>query len=302
MKKQILCLMSLAFLLSGCGNVQASISNGSDKVMTIGDKTYTKEEEYNYVKKSSGPSITMQLIQNEIYDKEIKVDKKIRKEASDLYKEQKKSTKNIEEQIKIAGYKDKEDYMNKAIIPSIQSQKLLEKYFADNQKEIQKHYKPSMAKVIECKSEKDAKKAIKDLKSKKSIKSVVKKYGHESSSFTGEESVVSTNSSMLPTRLINTLTETKDMGLIDEVFANENDEIKSYFVAILVSNDYEKNISKYSEELNSDESLSEECLVYYLDKYDFEVHDQEIFDYLRYNNPKFLVSHPELAEQPDEAK
>ena len=302
MKKQILCLMSLAFLLSGCGNVQASISNGSDKVMTIGDKTYTKEEEYNYVKKSSGPSITMQLIQNEIYDKEIKVDKKIRKEASDLYKEQKKSTKNIEEQIKIAGYKDKEDYMNKAIIPSIQSQKLLEKYFADNQKEIQKHYKPSMAKVIECKSEKDAKKAIKALKSKKSIKSVVKKYGQESSSFTGEENVVSTNSSMLPTRLINTLTETKDMGLIDEVFANENDEIKSYFVAILVSNDYEKNISKYSEELNSDESLSEECLVYYLDKYDFEVHDQEIFDYLRYNNPKFLVSHPELAEQPDEAK
>ena len=31
-------------------------------------------------------------------------------------------------------------------------------------------------------------------------------------------------------------------------------------------------------------------------KYNFEVHDQDIFDYLRSNNPEYLVNHPELAE------
>ena len=50
------------------------------------------------------------------------------------------------------------------------------------------------------------------------------------------------------------------------------------------------------ENLSSSSDFSTQCLVYYLNKYNFTVHDQTIFDYLRENNPEYLVEFPELSE------
>ncbi len=42
--------------------------------------------------------------------------------------------------------------------------------------------------------------------------------------------------------------------------------------------------------------MAKSCLVYYLTKYDFEVFDQELFDYYKQNTPEYLVTHPDLME------
>ena len=50
------------------------------------------------------------------------------------------------------------------------------------------------------------------------------------------------------------------------------------------------------ENLSSSSDFSTQCLVYYLNKYNYTVHDQTVFDYLRENNPEYLVEFPELSE------
>ena len=38
---------------------------------------------------------------------------------------------------------------------------------------------------------------------------------------------------------------------------------------------------------------------YYLKKYNFEVHDQDVFNNLKANNPEYLVSRPDLSKSDD---
>lgn len=108
--------------------------------------------------------------------------------------------------------------------------------------------------------------------------------------------MITTKTSGVPTRLVKTLYNQSNTGLVDEVFTSDDEDSNTAYVAILQTNSYSKLVSKLKDSLSSDSDLSSECMKYYLKKYNFEVHDQDIFDYLRSNNPEYLVNHPELAE------
>ena len=295
MRKQFLCAMSLALVLSGCSQAFTTIQSGDEEIMTIGKTTYTKADEYNYQKKSNGPTNVVQLALNEIYEKEIGLDDAMKKEAQEQVKESQDSVENFEKQVKSLGYKDIEDYTNRVAIPSVQSKRLIEKYMKDNKKEVKKQFKPSLAYIIECDNEDNAKKALKALKEKKDLNEVREQFGKTDSMITSDVQFVSTNSQDLPTRLINTLSSSKDKGVVDEVFSNDNPDQPAFYVAVLESNDYDKNLKQFAKNLSDNSSLSEDCLIFYLDKYKFEVHDQDLFDYFKANNPNYLVTRPDLA-------
>lgn len=299
MKKQALGILSCVLLLSGCSSASATISNNDEKLMTIGSTTYTKGDEYELLKSSNGANMTVELIRQEILNKEIGVDDDIKKAAQEKYNTFEKTTKDLETQIKNAGYKSKEDYIEKVLVPSVQSEKLTEKYFTDGKDEIKKKYKPSVAKILKCQDEKTAKKALEAIKKDTKLEDVYKEYSTESSTYKNEDTLVTTSSTDLPTRLVNTLASEKKTGVIDEVFTadDKNSADKSAYVAILVDNDYDKILDKIKENLSSSSTISKETLVYYLKKYDFKVYDQTIFDYLKSNNPAYLVEYPELAEE-----
>ena len=237
----------------------------------------------------------VQLALNEIYEKEIGLDDAMKKEAQEQVKESQDSVENFEKQVKSLGYKDIEDYTNRVAIPSVQSKRLIEKYMKDNKKEVKKQFKPSLAYIIECDNEDNAKKALKALKEKKDLNEVREQFGKTDSMITSDVQFVSTNSQDLPTRLINTLSSSKDKGVVDEVFSNDNPDQPAFYVAVLESNDYDKNLKQFAKNLSDNSSLSEDCLIFYLDKYKFEVHDQDLFDYFKANNPNYLVTRPDLA-------
>lgn len=294
MKKQLLCAMSLALVLSGCSQAFTTIQSGEEEIMTIGKTTYTRGDEYNYQKKSNGPTNVVQLALTEIYEKEVGLDDAMKKEAKEQVKESSSSVENFDKQIKALGYKDLEDYTNRVAVPSVQSKRLIEKYMTDNKKEVKNQFKPSLAYIIECDNEDNAKKALKALKEEKDFKEVREQFGKKESMITEDVQFVSTNSQDLPTRLINSLSASKETGVIDEVFSNDNPDQPAFYVAVLESNDYDKNLKKFAENLSST-TLSEDCLIFYLDKYQFEVHDQDLFDYFKANNPNYLVTRPDLA-------
>ena len=300
MKKASVIALCSVLLLTGCSGATATISDKSDAIMTIGDTTITKEDEYKSLKISNGSDLTMELVKQAIYKKEVKVTKKMKKNAKSTLKSYEESMSNFEEQLKSLGYSSKKQYMNKVLIPSLQAEALTKKYFTAAKKDIQSTYKPSKAQIIQCENKANAKKALKAIQNGEDISSVAKQYMVDQATYSGEETLVTTQSSDLPTRLINKLYKAKKTGVINEVFDNTSSGTSYAYVAVLVNNDYDEIKSDVIDTLSSEDDITESCLIYYLKKYNFEVHDQDIFDDLKTNNPNYLVSRPDLAESDDD--
>ncbi|WP_276931364.1 hypothetical protein [Dubosiella newyorkensis] len=297
MKKSLaMPLMLSALLLSGCSSEHTtSITDANEKVMTIGDVSVTKGQEYDLLKTSNGPVQVITMAQNVIYDKEVPVNEEMKKQAEDQFKLIAENNEKVVDQIVNLGYKDKQDYIDKVLLPSVQAQALMKKYFVDDAETIELQYKPSIAQVIQCDTKENANQALQALKDGKTAQEVAEQYGLDSSSYTGSEELVTTNDSALPTRLINALNSASEAGVMPEVYETE-DSNTAYYVAVLVSNDYDENVDRIADTLGSDSSMAKSCLVYYLTKYDFEVFDQELFDYYKQNTPEYLVTHPDLME------
>ena len=297
MRKKIIALAAAGILLTGCGTVQTSVSDGSEKIMTIGNKTYTKNDEYNLIKMVQGPTLALQGAQKMIYDKEVGTGDDIKKEAQEMYDQYAGAVAGFEDSLKQYGYKDKEDYMNSVVIPSIQAQKLLEKYMDEAKDTLRATYKPTVAAVIACSNEDNAKKALEALKNGENPAAVGSQYAAEGASYTGTEQVISTLNTDLPTRVINALNEATQPGILDEVFTTDTStDNKTYYVAQLISQDYGANLKKITEALGKDKQINSDCVVFYLTKYKFEVHDQYVFDYFKATNPEYLVTRPDLAK------
>ena len=291
MKKTPILFVCAAMMLTGCSGATATIKDKDETIMTIGDTKYTKGDEYELLKVSTGTDLTMELVKQAIYKQEVKVTKEMKEKAQEQVDNYKENMENFDKQIQSLGYKNSKQYMNKVLIPSLQASELTEKYFTDAKKDIQKTYKPSKARIIQCENKATAKKALKALKSGTDPEEVAQQYMIDSATYS--------KTTDLSTRLINKLSKAKKAGVIDEVFTNESSGNTYAYVAVLVSNTYKDIKDEVYTTLSSDDDITKECLVYYLKKYNFEVHDQDVFNNLKANNPKYLVSRPDLSESDD---
>lgn len=300
--KQLTILSCCGLLLAGCSGAATNVTDSGEKLMTIGKVTYTKGDEYQLIKKVNGASLTLQAAQKLIYDQEIGETDEVKKEAQEMYDSYASSTEGFEDQLKSYGYADAQDYITTVLVPSIQSQKLVEKYFEEAKEEIETEYKPVLASIIQCDSEDNANKAKAALEEGQDAGKVAGEYAKEGATYTGAQQVVTTLDTTLPARLLNMLQETTETGVLPEVFSDDTaTDDKSYYVAVLDSKDYDANIEAIISALSSNSTVSEQCVTYYLKKYDFNVHDQFIFDYFKANNPQYLVSRPDLAENAEAA-
>lgn len=299
MKKTPILFVCAVMMLTGCSGATATIKDKDETIMTIGDTKYTKGDEYELLKISTGSDLTMELVKQAIYKQEVKVTKEMKEKAQEQVNNYKENMENFDKQIHSLGYKNSKQYMNKVLIPSLQASELTEKYFTDAKKDIQKKYKPSKARIIQCENKATAKKALKALKSGTDPEEVAQQYMIDSAKYSGKETLITTKTTDLSTRLINTLSKTKKAGVIDEVFTNESSGTTYAYVAVLVSNTYKDIKDDVYTTLSSDDDVTKACLVYYLKKYNFEVHDQDVFNNLKANNPEYLVSRPDLSKSDD---
>ncbi len=293
MKKTAILLLSGLLLLSGCSAKTADISDQGTVLFTVGEKSLTKGNEYSFLKSSQGAEMTMELVRQSILDEEIGRNEEITAAAQSQFDTFMEGNPDFENQVIAAGYKDKQEYIDKTIIPSVQQEKLMSKYFTDAKKDIQKSFKPSVAKILECADADTAKKALEELKKGTDTQTVYDTYKSEATTYGNSDTFVSTSSN-LPDRLINTLSKAKEPGVVDEVFTFEDGTSTSAYVAILTSNTYEDIMDQITANLSSEPTVTSDCFVYYLKKHKFEVHDQEVFDYLKNNYPQYLYQFPEL--------
>ena len=61
-----------------------NIKDKDETIMTIGDTKYTKGDEYELLKISTGSDLTMELVKQAIYKQEVKVTKKMKEKEKGL--------------------------------------------------------------------------------------------------------------------------------------------------------------------------------------------------------------------------
>ncbi|MGM9961249.1 MAG: hypothetical protein ACI32F_08090 [Allobaculum sp.] len=298
MKKPLAALLA-GLMLAGCsGTAATTVTDGSETLMTIGDKTYTFNDEYQCLKDSSaGASAVIFLANQPIYDAEVGRTDEILEEAQKRLEDY-SSSEGFEEQIKSIGFADNQDYLERALIPSVQSSYLFEKYLTDNKDAIIEEYDPVLVSIIETDSEDNANKALQALKDGQDAGKVSAQYASEDATYKGTEQIILATDTTLPTTLLNAILDAGKDGVLDQVFTNDTStDDKIYYVANVVSTDYDANLSKIKSALMSNQTVQTEMQIYYFKKYDFEVHDQAVYDYYKGMNPEYLVNRPELYEK-----
>lgn len=293
MKKlaMLLCCAAMLTTLSGCKDAVANISNGSEVLIQVGKTKITNEDLFKSLKKTSGATTTIQLVQDALAELEgITLTDELKKEAEADLKETKKEyggDKAFAEALAGAGFADDQDYLERVSYPDLLKGELLDKYLKENEEKMLNQYHPIKAKVIEFDSQSKADKALADIKNGADLATVFKNYGAEKATLKGVETIYHAESSLANTVYTRMTTTTKE-GIIKEVLADQSES--KWYIAEITNNDPTSMVDEIFDELKvSATSLSTSMLETYLKKHNFKLYDIDIYNDVKTNYPSYLV-------------
>ncbi len=302
-KTKLVCILGASLALSGCGNAYANISHGGDVVATVGDVTITDGDLYPQMKASSGAEYTLTMIRQKIYEAEIEVTDEMREQAEEEYDSVATQAESyydmtMEEYIQRLGYADKDEYIEKVILPNIEQTELNKKYFDENNEEFLSDYQPAVARILATTDQDQASQALDALNDGEDFEAVSEEYG-DTTTYDGSEQLYYTDSG-LPSVVLSKLAEQSEGNtLINEVIVDST--TGTYYIAYLVSNDYETIQDQIVDALAENTSITSDTMVYYLKKYNFTVYDTDVFNTIRTSYPQYLVQRPDIAEANSES-
>lgn len=306
-KKTALSVLMMSSILTGCAGAQTSVKKGDSTLFRVGDTIVTKQQIYDTVKYNKGASYSIEKIKEKIEKLEIKdedqMNKKVKKRIDILYKQYEEyygKEESFESQIRTSGYKDVDEFKKKVLRPQVLEELLIEKYANKRVDKYLKQYKPVIAKVLAVEGEDAAKEAAKELKSGASWDDVYTKYASQSSSYQNTKKVLTTSNSDLNPDDIKTLYKNKKAGVMTKVYSPSNSDSTTRYLINVISCDVtsDEYYADFINQLKSlDSNFEKNLWKHYLKKHNFEVHDQDIFNIIRVDNPEYLYQYPKLSEE-----
>lgn len=301
-KKTALSVLMMSSILTGCAGAQTTVKKGDSTLFQVGDTVVTKRQVYDTVKYNKGTSYSIEKIKEKIEKIEVKNEDQIKKRIDILYKQYEEyygKEESFESQVKNSGYKDVDEFKKKVLRPQVLEELLMEKYANKRIDKYLKQYKPVIAKVLAVEGEDAAKEAAKALKSGASWDNVYAKYTSENSSYQNTKKVLTTSDSDLNQDDIKNLYKNKKTGVMTKVYAPSNNDSTTRYLINVISCDVtsDEYYADFINQLKSlDSNFEKNLWKHYLKKHNFEVHDQDIFNIIRVDNPEYLYQYPKLSE------
>lgn len=301
-KKTVLSVLMMSSILTGCAGAQTSVKKGDSTLFQVGDTVVTKQQIYDTVKYNKGASYSIEKIKEKIEKIEVKNEDQIKKRIDILYKQYEEyygKEESFESQVKNSGYKDVDEFKKKVLRPQVLEELLMEKYANKRIDKYLKQYKPVIAKVLAVEGEDAAKEAAKELKSGVSWDNVYAKYTSENSSYQNTKKVLTTSDSDLNPDDIKALYKNKKTGVMTKVYIPSNSDSTTRYLINVISCDVtsDEYYADFINQLKSlDSNFEKNLWKHYLNKHNFEAHDQDIFDIIRVDNPEYLYQYPKLNE------
>lgn len=299
MKKLIsLLCVAMIFMVSGCSDASADISDGNTMIMQVGSEKITKEDIYSITKLNSAATATMTKMTQLILDKEVPVTDAITKKAKEkLEKSKELYGSSFEETIKNYGYADEEDYYNKTALLTVRKQELAKLYITEQ--DTLSTFTPIKARVLSFESKDDADDALYYMNDEDySYDDIVDDYAEDDSKYDGSTTVFHSDSG-LPATLWEKITNTTDKGLINEVLSADIDSqnadgststTTSYYIVEII----DTTLDNYKDDAldaiaSTSSTIVDEAFVSYLGKYEFKIWDIDVYNGIKETKPDYLV-------------
>lgn len=280
--KKLLVILSLSLVLVGCGNKTTNVSNSSDVLIKVGNQSITVGQVYSQMMATDSTAIIKQMASRIIFDKEVPMDDALKAEADTQLQEFIDSVgENLDVYLQYYGYKDKDDYYNNGIIPSLQQEKLVRNYLTENFDAVAAGYRPKKIRLIEITDATLAAEALAEIKAGVDFSVVAEKYS--TSTYPGDEELVN-NTSSIPSVVIEFI-DYLTTPTLSEVLT---DGTTNYIVQV-TNADTNKLKDEIIESFTFDSTFTDKTLESYFVKYNFTIYDKSVYDLFIQTYPNYIT-------------
>lgn len=283
MNRILICGLAALLMLAGCKDASAKLKNGSDVIMTVGNKSFTKGEAYEMLMNSGGSDQVYTDATEYIAKQEIEVTDEMKESAQstlDTYKNM--YGEQFPDYLENMGQTE-DEYLDSLIL-NLQKDELKKKYISDNFESICKKYNPIQTIVLSFTTEEDASKALSSLKDGNKAPSTAASENNSTSS--GIMEVVTIDTTTYDSAALSVIrTASPDDGWI-QVPSSDGATI---YVLRVVSNTPEDFKDAAITSLSNNETLKAASEDYFFRKYNFHVYDISIYNGLKESNPDILI-------------
>jgi hypothetical protein len=280
--KKLLVILSLSLVLVGCGNKTTNVSNSSDVLIKVGNQSITVGQVYSQMMATDSTAIIKQMASRIIFDKEVPMDDALKAEADTQLQEFIDSVgENLDVYLQYYGYKDKDDYYNNGIIPSLQQEKLVRNYLTENFDAVAAGYRPKKIRLIEITDATLAAEALAEIKAGVDFSVVAEKYS--TSTYPGDEELVN-NTSSIPSVVVEFI-DYLTTPTLSEVLT---DGTTNYIVQV-TNADTNKLKDEIIESFTFDSTFTDKTLESYFLKYNFTIYDKSVYDLFIQTYPNYIT-------------
>ncbi len=280
--KKLLVILSLSLVLVGCGNKTTNVSNSSDVLIKVGNQSITVGQVYSQMMATDSTAIIKQMASRIIFDKEVPMDDALKAEADTQLQEFIDSVgENLDVYLQYYGYKDKDDYYNNGIIPSLQQEKLVRNYLTENFDAVAAGYRPKKIRLIEITDATLAAEALAEIKAGVDFSVVAEKYS--TSTYPGDEELVN-NTSSIPSVVVEFI-DYLTTPTLSEVLT---DGTTNYIVQV-TNADTNKLKDEIIESFTFDSTFTDKTLESYFVKYNFTIYDKSVYDLFIQTYPNYIT-------------
>lgn len=287
--KKLLVILSLSLVLVGCGNKTTNVSNSSDVLIKVGNQSITVGQVYSQMMATDSTAIIKQMASRIIFDKEVPMDDALKAEADTQLQEFIDSVgENLDVYLQYYGYKDKDDYYNNGIIPSLQQEKLVRNYLTENFDAVAAGYRPKKIRLIEITDATLAAEALAEIKAGVDFSVVAEKYS--TSTYPGDEELVN-NTSSIPSVVVEFI-DYLTTPTLSEVLT---DGTTNYIVQV-TNADTNKLKDEIIESFTFDSTFTDKTLESFFVKYNFTIYDKSVYDLFIQTYPNYITKQTVLSQ------
>lgn len=285
----IICFL-LTFLLVGCGNKTAKLSNGSDILIQFGDTKITKEDLYQSMLESDAGYTIINLANKMIVNLEIETTEELKAQAQEQIDTYKASlTDDWQTSLEKLGFESEEE-MFEQILSSIKGTELISKYIDEKFDELASDYAPLLAKMIYIKYENndiekgktDAAAALADIKAGEEFSVVASKYS-TTLSFANE--TLYTRYSEIDYNVLQFLLTVTEPTLSGPI---ENSNSSGIYIVQVTQTNIEQVKEKFIDSLKSNQDFINKVNNFYFAKHNFALFDVKSYEFIKTNYPSYL--------------
>ena len=304
--KTLLALMTMSSILTGCASATTSVKKSNSTLFKVGDTAVTKQKVYNIVKMNNGATYAIDKAKDAVEKSEIKNENKVNTKVEQLYKEYVGyygTEEDFLKQLTNYGYDTPEEFKKTQLKPQAYENMLMEKYTTKNQKKYLKKYQPTIVRVLAVDDKTKAKEALQALNEGTEWDDVYTKYKSENSGFENKDKVLTTSETEIKTKDVKAIYKSEETGLLNKIYSPLATGTTTRFIIKVISHDAMSDdyLDNFVSQIKTNDSDFEKTVwKHYLKKHNFKVHDQDIFNSLRADNPEYLYEFPEFEKQAKE--